>query len=155
MIKKDKTPKRKPRASVTGNGHEQLDSIAASLQALAKSQQETSDRLEELEHKKDAGGEAKLFIAQRVFDTDRAHLSEMTVIPLRSVSPYSLADMSASVLDPAIQCGQVTLGQIRRESVYRHLRSVRGNLLEKGHQQALEQAKQAEVEATEEWETGK
>ena len=147
MIKKgkEKTP--------DNNGHYQA--IADSLQALGKLQQEMSERLEELEHKKDLGGEAKLLIAQRVFDTDRKHLPEMTVLPIRAVRSYSLADMSASVLDPDVQCGLVTLGQIRRESIYRHLRSVRGNLLEKGHLQAMEQAKQAEMEATEEWETGK
>ena len=129
-----------------GNGAMSAEDLAAALKALVAMQQEVAERLEDLESKKDLGGEAKLLIATRVFDTDREHLPEMTNIPLRAVKPYSLADMSARILDPDVQCGRVTLGQIRRESVYRHLRSVKGNLLDKGTQLAMEETKQAEVE---------
>jgi hypothetical protein len=116
------------------------------LLALSKLLQEVSERIEDLESKKDLSGEARLLIAQRVFDTDRVHLPEMTILPLRTVRPYSLADMSASILNPDVQSGKVSLGQIRRESIYRHLRSVQGTLLDKGYQLAMEQAKQAEIE---------
>lgn len=128
------------------NGDMPGGQLAEALKALTAMQQDVRDRLDELESKKDLGGEARLLIATRVFDTDREHLPEMTNIPLRAVKPYSLADMSARILDPDVQCGKVTLGQIRRESVYRHLRSVRGNLLDKGTQLAMEQTKQAELE---------
>ena len=137
------------------NGDMSAEDLAAALKALATLQQEVVERLEDLESKKDLGGEAKLLIATRVFDTDRVHLPEMTNIPLRAVKPYSLADMSASILNPDVQCGRVTLGQIRRESVYRHLRSVRGNLLDKGTQLAMEQTKQAEMEESEKFELGR
>ena len=136
------------------NGSMSADDLAAALKALAAMQQEVAERLEDLESKKDLGGEAKLLIATRVFDTDREHLPEMTNIPLRAVKPYSLADMSARILDPDVQCGRVTLGQIRRESVYRHLRSVRGNLLDKGTELAMEQTKQAEMEESDKMELG-
>ena len=137
-----------------GNGAMSAEELADALKALAAMQQEVAERLEDLETKKDLGGEAKLLIATRVFDTDRAHLPEMTNIPLRAVKPYSLADMSARVLDPDVQCGRVTLGQIRRESVYRHLRSVRGNLLDKGTQLAMEQTKQDGLEEADKMELG-
>jgi len=136
------------------NGNMSGDQLADALKALMALQQEVSERLEELESKKDLGGEARLLIATRVFDTDREHLPEMTNIPLRAVKPYSLADMSARILDPDVQCGKVTLGQIRRESVYRHLRSVRGNLLDKGTQLAMEQTRQAEMEEAEKMDIG-
>ena len=136
------------------NGTMSGDQLAEALKALTAMQQEVSERLEELESKKDLGGEAKLLIATRVFDTDRNHLPEMTNIPLRAVKPYSLADMSARILDPDVQCGKVTLGQIRRESVYRHLRSVKGNLLEKGTQLAMEQTRQAEMEDADKMDLG-
>jgi hypothetical protein len=128
MIKKD-------------NGQGEMADLVATIQALAKGQQNLLDRIEDMESKRGADGRAKLFMAQMVYDTDRRHLPEMTSIPLRAVRPYSLADMSAAILDPEVQCGTVTLGQIRRESIYRHLRSVKGNLLEKG-------AEQVKVETT-------
>ena len=136
------------------NGSLSGEELAVAIKALAASQQETLERLEELETKKDLGGEAKLLIAKRVFDTDRVHLPEMTILPIRAVRSYSLADMSAAILNPDVQCGKVTLGQVRRESVYRHLRSVKGYLLDKGSDLAVEQTRQTDLEDAEQRELG-
>ena len=148
--------KQKPEKNIDENGglSGQIEHLAEALRLIAVSQTESLERLEELETKKDLGGEARLLIAHRVFDTDRSHLREMTILPIRAVRAYSLADMSASILDPEVQCGKVTLGQVRRESVYRHLRSVKGNLLEKGTQLAMEQTRQAELEESQQLDLG-
>jgi len=132
-----------------GDSVDERAAVIASLQAVSASVQEVMERLEELETKKDAGSEARLLIAQRVYATQRENLPEFTLLPLRSVRPYSLADMSARILDPDVQSGRVTLGQIRRESTYRHLRSVRGWLISKGAELAQEQSKQADMEDVE------
>ena len=47
------------------------------------------------------------------------------------VDPFSLADTCAAILDPLVLSGKVSLGQVRRLSIYKHVRSVKGNLLEK------------------------
>jgi len=118
-------------------------------QVLLAALQEITERLEDLETKKDAGGQARLIVANRVYATERENLPEFTLLPLRSVRPYSIADMSARILDPDVQSGRVTLGQIRRDSTYRHLRSVRGWLINKGAELAQEQSKQADMEDVE------
>jgi|GEM_PF-5293707 len=146
MIKKPKP--------VNGDSLDEKAALIATLQSLAASQQETMERLEELETKKDTGAEARLLIAQRVYATQRENLPEFTLLPLRSVRPYSLADMSARILDPDVQCGRVTLGQIRRESTYRHLRSVRGWLIAKGAELAQEQSRQADIEDSQKLDLG-
>jgi len=62
--------------------------------------------------------------------------------------------MSARILDPDVQSGRVTLGQIRRDSTYRHLRSVRGWLINKGAELAQEQSRQADMEDSQKLELG-
>lgn len=139
MLKKKEEVK-KPGGEFSNNG--QLGEVVAALQRVAEQQQEFGERLDELDRKSSAAGEAQLLVAKRVFDTDRKHLPEMTVISLRMVNPFSLADACASILDDDVQEGRVTLGQIRRESIYRHLRSVKGNLLQKGSELAMQQEAQ-------------
>ena len=103
-------------------------------------------RVEEAEAKKDAGGQAKLFMAQHLFNTPIEHLSEMTKLAVRSVRMYSLGDMSASVLDPDVQMGDMSLQEVRRVSYYRHMRSVGGDLMNKGSDLAMEQMRATEQE---------
>ena len=110
---------------------------------------EITERLEDLETKKDLGGEAKLIVANKVYATPRENLPEFTILPLRSVRPYSLADMSARILDPDVQTGKLSLGQVRRDSTYRHNRSVRGWLLGQGADLAKEQTRQTDMEDVE------
>jgi hypothetical protein len=124
-------------------------------EVLLAALQEITERLEDLETKKDSGAEARLLIAQRVYATERENLPEFTLLPLRSVRPYSLADMSARILDPDVQSGRVTLGQVRRESTYRHLRSVKGWLINKGAELATEQSRQADMEDSQQLELGR
>jgi hypothetical protein len=148
MLKpKKEEPQEEPQAGSNGGSSEQLRALTGLIQ-------EMSERLEDMESKKDLTGEARLLIATRVFDTDRVHLPEMTVLPLRTVRPYSLADMSASILHPDVQSGKVSLGQVRRESIYRHLRSVGGGLLDKGFNLAMEQSRQADIQDGETSELG-
>lgn len=148
MLKpKKEEPQEETQGGSNGGSSEQLRALSSLIQ-------EVSERLEDMESKKDLTGEARLLIAQRVFDTDRVHLPEMTILPLRTVRPYSLADMSASILNPDVQSGKVSLGQIRRESIYRHLRSVQGTLLDKGYNLAMEQSRQADIQDGETSELG-
>jgi len=114
-------------------------------EALIKAITDLGQRIEDLETKKGTDA-ARLYIADRVFNTDRSHLRELTVIPLRAVRCLDNADTVGSVLDPEVQAGVLTLGQVWRESHYRHMRSVKGNLLEKGKDLAMEQARSSETE---------
>lgn len=143
--------KKKRDEAIKGNGNDPdlvatMSQLVTAIESQNKSNKELADRVEELEHRKDSTGQAQLFIAQRVFDTDPKHLPEMTKLAVRSVRTYSLADMSASILDPLVQCGLVTLNQVRRESVYRHMRSVGGDLLNKGAELAMEQMRSQEAQ---------
>lgn len=121
------------------------------MEALSKAfsdfSRDIGERLDYIESKKDASQQARLEIIQRLYNTDNEHLPELTRISLRMVDPLSLADTAAAILSPAVQSGEITLGQIRRVSMYRHLRSVKGDFIEKAAQISLEQVRTSEEEA--------
>ena len=145
---------KKKKEETQDNGNHQGELITM-LEAFGQLTKELTERVEELETKKDAGGEAKLFMAQHVFNTPIEHLPEMTTLAIRSVRMYSLGDMSGSVLDPDVQMGDMSLQEVRRVSYYRHMRSVGGNLMNKGAELAMEQVKSTELESGQELESGK
>lgn len=125
-------------------------------EAILRAIQDLNDRIDDLDSKRSSGDMARLFIANRIFDTDRSHLRELTGVPLRAVREFANADTVGSVLDPDVQSGQVTLGEIWRESHHRYMRSVKYNLLEKGKELAMEQARTEGHEVPgQEWDTGK
>ncbi len=125
------------------------------MEVLAQAIRDIGERLDDIEEKRDASGVARLLITERLYNTDRKHLPELTRISLRMVDPLSLADTAAAVLDEDVQEGKTSLGQKRQESIYRHLRSVGGKLLNDASELAKEQTRTAEVEAAEQWEAGK
>lgn len=126
------------------------DESNGTLDALARAVKDIQQQLEylhEKQDKKDSTGEAKLFMAQQVYNTPREKLGEFSRISLRMVDPFSLADAAHSILDEDVQIGLVSLGQKRRESLLRYMRSVgTNNLLEKGTTHALEQTRSEEIE---------
>jgi hypothetical protein len=124
---------------VEGNNHQPPAEVTAIIESFRKEAADVIQEMRDVAEKRDGAGQATLFIAKSMLDTDRKHLPEMTRLYLRSVRPCSLADMSSSVFDPYVQAGIVTLGQIRRDSVYRHMRSVGGDLLNKAAELAMEQ----------------
>ena len=114
------------------------------LQMIMQAVQQMTERLDYLENRKEAGDVAKLYIANRMFNTDPNHLRELTIVPLRGVKSLANSDTVGSILMPAVQSGDVTLAQVWKESHHRYMRSVKGNLLEKGKELALEEARQSE-----------
>jgi len=130
-------------------------SIEALLEGFESFKKDVNDRFDELENKRDASGEAKLFIADRMFNTDTKHLPEMTNNPLRTIRPLADAATAAAILDDDVQAGLKSLGEVWRDSYYRHMRGLRGNLLEKAKDLAMEEARSVEKEIGEEWTTGK
>lgn len=115
------------------------DGVVELLTKIGSQLGEFGERLDEIEKKGSSPNEAQVIAAKCVYMPTNQQLSEMTNISLRMVNPLSLADACASVLDDDVQDGLITLGQIRRLAIYRLLRSVKGNLLEKGAKLAEQQ----------------
>jgi len=134
---------RKPKNEETkfeGNDHLTEAGIAAILsKQLGGFKQEVRDRFEELEKKKDGSNQANVIAAKMVYDTPMNQKRRFTRISLRMVDPFSLADACHAVLEDDVQKGKVSLGQIRRESIYDHLNSVQGELRNKATELALQQ----------------
>lgn len=142
-MKKKKEDMVKQEVAAGGN-HQTSAEVLEIVESLRKSVADIVEQVNDLAEKKDGSGQTQLFIARSMLDTERKHLPEMTRLYLRSVRPCSLADMASSVFDPSVQAGIVTLGQVRRESVYRHMRSVGGDLLNKTSELAMEQLRVSE-----------
>ena len=116
-----------------------MEMVLAELKSLR-------EQVEYLENKKSSADVAKLYIANRMFNTDPNHLRELTIVPLRGVKALAHSDAVGSILSVAVQSGQVSPAQVWKESHHRYMRSVKGNLLEKGKELALEEARQSEGE---------
>lgn len=140
-----------------GNGHLAEEGIAAILaEQLGAFKKDVSDRFEDLERKKDGSNQANVIAAKMVYDTPMNQKRRFTRISLRMVDPFSLADACHAVLEDDIQKGRVSLGQVRRESIYDHLNSVQGQLRDKATELALQQEQnKAEGAAFEEANMGK
>lgn len=148
MIKKKKTTPQ----SNNSQTNELLAQVVASQQTILSNQQDLNDRIDDIEKKSGDGG-ARLLIAERMFNTDSEHLPELTIMPLRAVRPYSRAMAAASIMDDEVQKGKKSLATIRREAVFRLMRSVKGNFAEKGVRLAEQQAA-SEGEKGEEYSAG-
>ena len=122
-------------------------SIGALIAAFAQFKEDVGARFDELEQGKDASGQAKLYIAQMLFNPDSKHLSEMSNNPLRTIRPLADAVTAGSILDDDVQSGEKTLGEKWRESYHTNMRGLRGNLMEKAKELALEQVKGEREEA--------
>jgi len=149
--------KKKKETKPEGNDHLTEAGIAAILsEQLGGFKQEVRDRFEELEKKRDGSNQANVIAAKMVYDTPMNQKRRFTRISLRMVDPFSLADACHAVLDDDVQKGKVSLGQIRRESIYDHLNSVQGQLRDKATELALQQEQsRAEGVAFEEANMGK
>jgi hypothetical protein len=147
----------RPAEEPDGNGHLTEERILAILsEQLGELKREVRERFEELEKKTDGSNQATVIAAKMVYDTPPSHKRRFTRISLRMVDPFSLADACHAVLDDDVQKGRVSLGQIRRESIYDHLNSVQGQLRDKATELALQQEQnKAETAAFEEANMGK
>lgn len=101
------------------------------FQTVLRGVEEALGRLEEIEKKGNSSDGAQVIAAKQAFATPPENLSEFTIMSLRMVDPFSLADACHSILSPEVQSGSVSLSEIRRRSIYKHLRSVKGYLLDK------------------------
>jgi hypothetical protein len=135
--------KREKKVEVEGNGHltaeEMATILSQALKPMQDFQKETRERFEELEKKESVTGQAQLIAAKMVYDTPVKSKRAFTAISLRMVDPFSLADTCAAVLTEEVQSGRMSLGQVRRESIYDHLKSVGARLLLKGADLAMQQ----------------
>lgn len=151
---------KKQKAEPEGNGHlgaeELTAALAEALKPMQEFQKEVRDRFEDLEKKRDGLNQANVIAAKMVYDTPINQKRRFTRISLRMVDPFSLADACHAVLDEDVQNGTMSLGQIRRESIYDHLNSVQGELRNKATELALQQEQnKAEGNAFEEANMGK
>ena len=99
--------------------------LAPFLKAQEALQLEVAERFEDLEGKKSVDT-AQIIAARLAYDTPREKKRAFSNIHQRMVDPLSLEDTCASVLKPEVQSGEVSLPSIRRESIYDHLKSVKG-----------------------------
>ena len=104
--------------------------VIKQIQLLARGVEEALGRLGELEKGNRSDG-AQVIAAKQAYATPPENLSEYTIMSLRMVDPFSLADACHSILSPDVQSGVVSLSEIRRRSIYKHLRSVKGYLLDR------------------------
>jgi hypothetical protein len=160
-MEKPKKKVTKPESIETeGNGHLRAEELTAALaeafKPMQEFQKEVRDRFEELEKKRDGTNQANVIAAKMVYDTPTNQKRRFTRISLRMVDPFSLADACHAILDDDVQKGIMSLGQIRRESIYDHLNSVQGELRNKATELALQQEQnKAEGNAFEEASMGK
>ena len=130
-----KNKDQQPKVKVSGNGQDpDIEAIIATAIAQAMQpivvqqqalQQEVSERFGELEDKKHVDT-AQIIAAKLAYDTPREKKRAFSNIHQRMVDPLSLADTCAAILSPEVQNGEVSLPSIRRESIYDHLKSVKG-----------------------------
>jgi hypothetical protein len=141
-----KKPKKEETIIEPGDGgnHNTPMEVLDAVASIRKAVSDLVEQVNDLATKKDASGETQLFIARSMLNTEREHLPEMTRLYLRSVRTCSLGDMSAGILDPYVQAGIIGPCQIRRDSYYRHMRSVGGDLLNKASELAMEQLRVTE-----------
>jgi len=150
MIKKESQKEKKSTRRVSDNGHG-IEEIKEAVQAILHNQVEDRERIEELERGRDGSKQAQVIAANMIYNTPREQKRGFTVISLRMVDPFSLADTCAAILSDDVQHGKVSLGQIRRESIYDYLRSVKGKLLDRGADLAMRQ-EESRVEEGQGWE---
>jgi len=131
---KDKDKKTKKDSSDNGT-------LEALLAAFTQFRQDVNDRFTDMERKAESSDKAALYIAQRMFDPAREQLAEMSNNPLRTIRPMADANTAGSILDPKVQRGELSPAQIWLESYYRHMRGLRGNLIEKAKELALEEVR--------------
>lgn len=152
MLKKKEKKEEIEQKAPDGSGDGQ---VMVLLTQIAKTQGEQNERLEELEKKGGVSGEAQLFAAKMVYDTPDRLLPAYTVLSIRMIDPFSLADTCGAILSDRVQKEGVSLAAIRRGSVYLHLKSQKGLLLNKGADLALQQESNKSEEMGEPLEIGK
>ena len=146
MLKEKKKDNPEPEANVSVSQQD--------LQTLIKGVGEALERVEELERKSERSDGAQVIAAIQAYATPPEHLSEFTFMSLRMVEPFSLADACHSILSPGVQSGKVSLSEVRRFSIYRHLRSVKGYLLDRCTKLAEQQEVNKGETLGEPWEVG-
>ena len=137
---------KKKKSNVPDNGAMEAF-VEAFESAFTQFKQDVNDRFTDIERKtSEASDKAALYIAQRMFDPSREHLAEMSNNPLRTIRPMADANTAGSILDPRVQRGELSLPQVWLESYYRHMRGLRGNLIEKAKELALEEVRREKGE---------
>lgn len=144
--------KKKPDGKDT---EEQVGITQQQFQTLIRGVEEALERVEELEKKGSRSDGAQVIAARQAYATPPENLSEYTIMSLRMVDPFSLADACHSILSPEVQSGEVSLSEIRRRSIYKHLRSVKGYLLDRCTKLAEQQEVNKMEGVGEPWEVGK
>jgi hypothetical protein len=114
-----------------GAQEEPDEAVMREIKLLARGVEEALGRLGELEGQLNRSDGAQVIAAKQAYATPPENLSEYTIMSLRMVDPFSLADACHSILSPDVQYGAVSLSEIRRRSIYKHLRSVKGYLLDR------------------------
>ena len=125
------------------------------FQTMIRGVEEALGRLDELDKKGNRTDGAQIIAAKQAYATPPENLCEYTIMSLRMVDPFSLADACHSILSPDVQSGAVSLSEIRRRSIYKHLRSVKGYLLDRCTKLAEQQEVSKTEGANEPWEVGK
>jgi hypothetical protein len=141
MIRKKEKQAEREQMPSDGDGQVMalLNQIVKTQEEHTKAQGEFRERLDDVEKKGGVSNEAQVLVAKLVYNTPRELLPAFTSISLRMVDPFSLADTCAAILTDKVQSGEVSLPEVRRASIYLHLKSVKGLLVNKGAELALQQ----------------
>lgn len=132
-----------------------LGQVIATQKEQADEQQDIKDQLNEVEKGQAKHEDAATVVTKSVYTPDREHLPEFTIITARMVDPFALADACAAFARDDVRSGKVSIGQVRQESIYRHLRSMKGKLLEKGADHALQmEQNRSEASTSTPWAVG-
>jgi len=111
------------------NGHvtqEEVSELTKLIKLSIKNQQEINERLEELESKRNASGEAQLRLTNLTFDTPDQKILEFTDIPPGAPRKIANEVTLEMLFHPDVQSGKVPLTAIWRVTYLRARRSVRG-----------------------------
>lgn len=124
------------------------------VRSIAARQEELSERLDEIEKKKQtSSADALIRMVNLMYDTDDKHLPELTRLPINAVRPHALGMMLEAIFDEDVQAGETPLSRKLRNNYFRLMRSVGGIHLGRGVRLAEEQAA-SEAEKAEEMDLG-
>jgi len=147
------TKKQKSEVENEGNGKGNQAELNALVQTMLAQQvvlKELTERLEDIEKGKDNGTSAALLrMVNFMYDTDDAHIPELTRIPIQAARPLAYAMGLDSLLHRKTQKDGKSLSERIRLHYYRLMRSVGGVHLGRGVRLAEEQAAAAAEEAEE------
>ena len=138
MVMKD-TGKKLPKDK-NGRVEEMLTQQGELLNQIVQKLQDHDMQFSELEKGQDNAGKAQLMVAERVFNTDREHLLEMSNIPsMQPIRAFALSIVCSSVLNKKVLSGEVSLSDVHLDAILRGFRGFKGKLQELAAQQAMKE----------------